>query len=383
MLTQYLHTGGLERMVLSLCAELAAGGAWAPQAFAYDRFPDAAPDNDLRPAFAAAGIPTSFFLKPRGFSPRLVRALRRKIADENIGVLHTHDLGPLIYGAVAKRLSRGRVRLVHTQHSFVGLDERRRDARYLRFFARFADAAAVVSEDTKRSFVELGVPAEKIFTIPNGARFPAEAVVDKMGAKRGLLDALDPAGRAALAPFADARWILYMARLHRAKGQDRALALWGRLSRRARAQSVLLFVGPDSDPGSEQRLRSGIATAADAARVLYLGGTTFPERWLAAAELVLSCSEFEGMPLGPVEAAGAGLPLVLSRIPGHAFARDWSAQYPLDDPAEGARRVEEILDEIAAGPEDYFARAWSAAQAVRERYTVARMSADYARLYRA
>jgi hypothetical protein len=87
------------------------------------------------------------------------------------------------------------------------------------------------------------------------------------------------------------------------------------------------------------------------------------------------------MPLGPIEAAGAGLPLVLSEIPGHAVLKEWSSQYPLSAPAEGARRVESILEEIEAGPDDYFKRAWEKASAVRSRHTLAKMSGAYSRLY--
>ena len=373
MLTQYLHLGGLERMVFSLSSELKARGEWEPQAFVYDRISGASTENDLRPAFAAAGIPVTTFVKSRGFSPRLVLAIRRKLSTENITVIHTHDLGPLIYGACAKLSSFGRVRLVHTQHSFVNLSDRWIDRHYHRFFARFADEIAVVSDDTRSTYVGLGVSPKKIHVIANGVRFPEQAAVDKKRHRKDLLDALEP--------FVESRWILYMARLHRTKGQDHALKLWGRLSPGARGKSVLLFVGPESDAGALERLRSGIASAPDSSRILYMGATHSPERWLAAADLALSCSEFEGMPLGPIEAAGAGLPLVLSQIPGHEVVRPWSSQYPLADPAQGALLVEEILNELEAGPEEYLRRTWEKASAVRERYTLARMGADYSRLY--
>ena len=382
MLTQFLHMGGLERTVFNLSTALKAQGEWEPQVFVFDRLHDAGPENSLQPAFADAGIKVTEFLKPRGFSPRTALQIYRTLSAEDIPVLHTHDLGALIYGVCAKALAFGRVRLIHTQHSFVHLSQRWVYKHYERFFVRFADEITVVSADTQQSYVDLGVPRMRVRIVSNGVRFPERSAAgDKRKNRRDLLAKLDASARAALAPFADCRWLLYMARLHKTKGQDHALALWERLSPQARAKTALLFVGPGNEPGRLQQLRAGIASAPDSSRVLYMGTTYCPELWLAASDLALSCSEFEGMPLGPIEAAGAGLPLVLSEIPGHEVVKAWSSQYPLADPAQGARMVEGILAEIEAGPDDYFRRVWEKTGEVRARYTLAQMSTAYSRLY--
>jgi glycosyltransferase involved in cell wall biosynthesis len=384
MLTWYLHIGGLERMILNLSTALKDGGGWEPRVFVLDRRPDASPENDLSPSFASAGIPVLSFLKSPGFSFRAVAAIRRAMAAEDIQVLHTHDLGALIYGACVKLLSLGRVRLIHTQHSFVHLSGRWIYRHYQRFFIRFADEVTVVSDDTRKSYAVLGVPERKIHVVPNGMRFPERSVADAAGRlrlKTALLAGLEAPARAPLAPHLDSRWLLDMARIDSTKGQDRALELWRRLSPLARRTSVLLFVGPESEAGTLQKLRSGIEEAPDRARILVLGATHAPDLWLGCSDLALSCSQFEGMPLGPIEAAGAGLPLVLSEIPGHAVLKGCSAQYPLADPARGARLVETALQELAAAPDERFRRAWEETREIRSRYTLLRMSDAYARLY--
>jgi glycosyltransferase involved in cell wall biosynthesis len=384
MLTQYLHMGGLERMIFNLSTALKAQGDWEPQVFVYDRLPDAGAENDLGPAFANARIPVTSFLKPPGFSPRLALAIHRKLSAEHITVLHTHDLGPLIYGVCAKLLSCGRVRLIHTEHSFVHLSRRWVYKYYERLFARFADEVAVVSDEMRRTYLELGVPPDKLHVVPNGVRFPEQgplSAATKAQNRKDLLGKLEASAREALGPFMECRWILYMARLHRVKGQDHALELWRGISPRARGKSVLLFVGPESESGRLKDLRAGIASAPDSSQILYLGPTQCPELWLGCCDLALSCSEFEGMPLGPIEAAGAGLPLVLSEIPGHAVVKAWSAQYPLSDPSAGARTVERILEETEADQDDRFKSLWEKAGEVRSLYTLAHMSSDYSRLY--
>ncbi len=371
-------------MIFNLSCALKAHGEWDPEVFVFDRIPDAGPENDLGPAFASAGIPVTRFLKPPGFSLRTVLNIRRKLIVEKIPVIHTHDLGALIYGACAKLLTFGRVRLVHTQHSFIHLSRRWIYKYYERFFVRFADELSVVSADTQETYVKLGIPRTRLHIVSNGVRFPEHGAVSadsRRKKRKELLGLLDASTQAALAPFLDCRWLLYMARLHRTKGQDHALELWGQMSPLLRKKSVLLFVGPESEAGRVKQLRSGIASAPDSSRILYLGTTHDPELWLGCADLALSCSEFEGMPLGPIEAAGAGLPLVLSEIPGHEVVKAYSYQYPLGDPAKGARMVEKMMEEIAAGGEDFFNRAWQKGSEVRLRYELTHMSRAYSLLY--
>lgn len=382
MLTQSLHTGGLERMVLHLSTALKSEGEWQPQVFVYDRIPHAPPEDDLTAEFEKQGISVAIFPKPRGFSFSTAVRILRKIREDAVEVLHTHDT--LIYGAIAKLLSFGRIRLIHTQHSFVHLTRRKIYKLYDRIFAWFADEIAVVSEDMKRTYIRLGVAERKIRVIPNGVRFSDKAVLnpgERRAHRQALLAKMKSAQREALEPFLDCRWLLYLARLHRVKGHIHALELWKRLSPEVRSKSVLLFVGPESEPGQLDRLRAGIAASPDPARLLYMGATRSPELWLRSAHLAISCSEIEGLPLGPIEAAGSGLPLVLSRIPGHEAVRNWSVQYPLDAPEHGALQVEMILEEIEKNPEQYYARLWKKTHAVRERFSLSRMSDAYSHLY--
>ncbi len=113
-----------------------------------------------------------------------------------------------------------------------------------------------------------------------------------------------------------------------------------------------------------------------------MGTTHRPELWLTSSDLALSCSEFEGMPLGPIEAAGAGLPMVLSEIPGHAVVKDASLQFPLGDHSEGARLVETGAAR-ARGRSGTITSDGPGKRAaeVRSTYTLGCMSAAYSGLY--
>jgi glycosyltransferase involved in cell wall biosynthesis len=102
-----------------------------------------------------------------------------------------------------------------------------------------------------------------------------------------------------------------------------------------------------------------------------------PQDWLLAAGAYLSCSDFEGMPLGPIEAAGAGLPCVLSRIPGHEVLASASFGFELHQPADGARALETAL---AAAQGDHGTRI-ETAQALRARFSLEAMADTYVALY--
>lgn len=384
LLTQYLHFGGLERMILNLSMALKGLGC-EPSVFVYDSIPNAGPENDLAPAFREEGIGVMACPKRRGFSISTVFRILRKLRSDRIRVLHTHDLGPLIYGVCVKLLSLGRIRLIHTQHSFVHLSRRSIYPLYERLFTLFADEITVVSEDTRDSYVRLGVAPRKLHVIPNGVRFSGRSEPLSVGARRSrrsaLHESLDAGSREAIGPLLECHWLLYMARLHKTKGQGHALRLWRSLDPSVRRNSALLFIGPESEEGQLRLLQDAISAAPDPSRVLYLGIARHPELWIECADIALSCSEFEGLPLGPIEAAGAGIPLVLSEIPGHEALRPWSAMFPLSDPALGARAVETLLARIDASPEDFVRAAWGKARELRSRYGLSNMGRAYARLY--
>jgi hypothetical protein len=66
------------------------------------------------------------------------------------------------------------------------------------------------------------------------------------------------------------------------------------------------MVGPETDPGHGERVLGilGSKSWADAAAlgVHWVPGTDQPLEWMRAADLFLTASEYEGMPLAPLEA---------------------------------------------------------------------------------
>lgn len=376
VVSQRLSIGGLEKTVLNLCIHLKATRSWEVRVLAYDHSPEE--DRGFAPEFETHGIPVELYKKGRGFSWRVVGKIVRAVARDRVGVVHTHDLGGLMYAVVAKGIVGGRMRLVHTQHSFVHLEARHRHVLYERVFSRFADEISVVSTDTREQYVRFGLPESRIHIIQNGIEFVSEPVLErreKLDLRRALLP---PSDR----ELCNRIWVVYVARLYPGKGQDRAIAVWSALAPDIRARLALILVGPESQPGELARLQALREGAPDKDFILLAGGSSEPERWLQAADIYLSCSSFEGMPLGPLEAVGAGLPTVLSSIPGHEFLKPLSVQFPLEDIAAGARQLTAVVREVERRGEAYHAELWAKNAWIRDRFSVQAMGERYADLYR-
>ncbi|MCC7440250.1 MAG: glycosyltransferase [Bdellovibrionales bacterium] len=384
MVTQYLGVGGLEKMILNLAQEYRAAGTWEPYVFAYEQSEGGA-YTSLVPEFRKQGVPVETYCKKRGFSLKAVLQIARNLLRNDIRVLHSHDLNGLIYAAAAKVLVLGRVRLVHTQHSFVHLGKARRYRLYERFFTFFADEITVVSEDTLRRYSELGVEGNRVRLVRNGVSFPVGPVAsreEKLGFRDSVIGAVeDERLRSRLAGQRGSIWALYIARLHPVKGHAHALRVWAELAPEQRRKMSLMIVGPATQAELLTELMDLAASGPDADRVHFLGGTREPASWIQSADVYVSCSDFEGMPLGPLEGLGAGLPALLSRIPGHAFLERDAELFLNTDAADGARKLAGLAAMAEQLGQDGYHALWERTAWIREGYSMRRMAGQYAALY--
>ncbi|MGZ3685126.1 MAG: glycosyltransferase family 4 protein [Bdellovibrionota bacterium] len=330
-LTLYLDIGGLERMVWILCRGQKAAG-WIPQVVVYEKG-----TADLLPHFQRDQIPVTFFPKGKGFSFRLPFRILRHLKKNEISLIHTHDLGALIYGSLVRILSLGKIRIVHTQHSFQHLPSRKARL-YERIFPWFAERIVCVSEDLRRTYLTLGHPLERLRIVPNGVDFslPKPDPTARLELRRRLLK-----DHGLPESLESQKWVITLGRLAKVKGPARALSLWNSANT---GSAVLFLVGPESYPGTLAALR-----AQGGRNVFFPGSTLDSHAWLSATDLFLSASEFEGLPLAALEAAAAGRPMLISQIPGHALFHGWAAYFPLNNVKEGARILETYLQNGSTG----------------------------------
>lgn len=335
--------GGSERHLLALLPALAERGVDVRFLGLDD--PARAPD----PFYERLTVPARRLRAERDVDPLLAARVRRALAAMHADVVHTHLVHADVYGALASGV------VVSTKHN----DDPFRSGPF-RFVERVLTkrAARVIAiTGALRSFLveRVGLPAEKIVTIPYGL----DSVPEAWGANP----------RDAIAE--EARILLAVSRLERQKGLDVAIRALARVrEHEPRAELVVLGEGP------ERAALAGLA-AELAVPVHLLGRVPDVAAWLRRAELLVHPARWEGFGLALLEAMLGGLPVVASRvssIPEIVADGETGLLVRPDDPAALADAVVRVL----RAPDGYGAAGQARA---RREFAVGRMADRTLELY--
>ena len=240
--------------------------------------------------------------KSRGFSPRAALRLAREITRLRPDVLHSHNLGALIYASLATAGGR-RGALLQGEHSQLTADELTpRRLRQRRWLYRACRAVHTVSQPMRDELLALGFSAEKISVIPNGvdpARFHP-------GDRR--------AARRALALPADALCIGIVGRFGPFKRHAVLLDAFGEIAARFPAAHLLIAgTGGSEEPSIRARAQAG----PHAARIHWLGFQSDPLACYQALDLLAIPSVNEGLSNVALEAMACGVPALANLGCGH------------------------------------------------------------------
>lgn len=316
-------TGGTGAHVKALAARLAHAGA--------DVTVLGPASTEQLFGFAGVGasfVPVEISASPRASDVRRSMQLRPYLLGSDI--VHAHGLRAAFLAGVAFR--RQPPPLVVTLHNAVLTGGLR--GRVLggveRIVARRATVMLCVSSDLVRRTTSIG--ARDVRLAPVGANRLAPATRSAQ-AVRGEL------GLAAGQPM-----ILAVARLAHQKGLDillAAAASWQ--SRTDRPMLVIAGDGPDESSLRDQAAALGID-------VLFLGRRADVPDLLAAADLVVLASRWEGSPLSAHEALLAGRPLVATEVGGvpdlvASPAGPVALLVPGEDPTALGEAVARVLDD--------------------------------------
>ncbi|MEV6212483.1 glycosyltransferase [Kitasatospora sp. NPDC051914] len=320
--------GGVARVVVDLVRGQRAAGHQVLLA--------CPPGGRLGAEAAAAGAELLDW--PAGRSPGAatageVRRLRRIVRAAEPDVLHLHSAKAGLAGRLAVR---GSVPTVFQPHawSFAAVRGPMAEAtrRWERHAARWAAALLCVSEQERADGEAAGV-AGAWRVVPNGVDLDHHAPADaaaRSAARAGL--GLAAAGLDPQAPLA-----VCVGRLCRQKGQDVLLDAWPQVAAALPGAGLALVGGGPDAPALAERVRA----LPGPCRVLLAGDVPDPRPWLAAADLVVLPSRWEGMALAPLEAMAAARPVLLTDVPG--------ARECLPPPPDAAEPVQpEDPDALAA-----------------------------------
>ena len=224
----------------------------------------------------------------------LFRALRR----ERVDVLHTHAFGPNAWGSLIGRRAGIPVVIAHEHNwAFPGGGGRRVLDREL--IARCADAMIVVSEDARRRMIEVErIPPERLVLLPNGvqALSPGDgrALRGDLGIRRG-----DPV-------------VGTVCIIRSEKALDVLVGAAGRLREHfPRLRLLIAGDGPDRARVEALTERAGLSD-----RIHMTGARTDVPDVLAAMDIAVICSDYEGSPRSVLEFMDAGKPIVATDVGG-------------------------------------------------------------------
>ena len=281
-----LQYGGIEKLAIELSAGLKAAGHDSLICCLEE-------DGPLATEAATRGLQVVALGKRNGMDLRLVPRLAALIRQERIGVVHTHNMSPLLYGTLAACLVRVRA-LVNTRH---GREEKRRSP----LIWWLNDAVVAISEDAKRRLLAYNrLDARGVRVIYNGIA-PPPANGHAVGELKQALGA---------APHR--RLIGTVGRLAPEKDHATLLRAFARLVR-AGCDADLLIVGDGPLRPALQRLAGELGLDG---RVVFCGFRQDARQLLRAFELFVLPSLTEGIALTLLEAMAAGIPVVVTEVGG-------------------------------------------------------------------
>jgi glycosyltransferase involved in cell wall biosynthesis len=231
------------------------------------------------------------------YFPLVVARLRRLLAAQSPQLIQTFLFHANLLGRIAAR--RAGVKFVVS-----GIRVAERASRWHLWLDRFTEGwvdryVCVSGQVAEFSRVDGGLPASKLVVIPNGVdldRFPARQAADL----------------SALGVAAGRRIVTFVGRLDRQKGTEWLIETAGPwMEKRPDCDLLLVGRGP-----LEGRLRAACRAAGIADRVHFAGWRNDVPEILAASELLVLPSAWEGMPNVVLEAMAAGRPLVATDVEG-------------------------------------------------------------------
>lgn len=377
ILSQYLALGGLERMIVSLAQKLTLLNVDC-QVVTYER---AGLCDHLLQSLERSGIRTTTLQKRSGFCLRTILTIRKIVLNEKVQVIHTHDLGALIYGVCAALSCLMRVKVVHTQHSFIHLRKgKKRYTSYERIFCKAAAKICTVSTAIEQKYKSLGIRSNKLKFLPNGIEF-TQTFVDKITARGALGEGL-PAEKFIIQKHMLAKnWLLSLGRIVPGKGVERLLLLWGELPVSIRTRWMLVIVGPVDKIFLTERVQPILQNNDQLLNsVLFVGQTHQPSDWYFASDAYVSLSEEEGMPLSVCEAIGRAMPIILTDIDGHRELAPYAHFIPQTPGHTDALKLEQFIVDTER-TEDQRADVWLRREEFREKHSTQKMAKDYRHVY--
>ena len=320
-----MDCGGLERIVLDLVTQGLERGQQVG-VVCVERF------GPLEPEVKARGGWVACAWKSPGIRLGTVVQLGRIFRKHRAEIIHTHQIGALLYAGPAALLSLN-APVVHTEHGkyYEGLTHKRNLGRVSASFAR---QFFCVSQDVADSVLAHRIaPPRKVIVIRNGIDTRVLARRDH----RSVIALRDSLGIPPTNPV-----IGTVGRLDEIKRQDLLLRAFARV-RCLVPQAHLVIVG---DGPWKSRLQSLAAELGLEGTCHLVGYQSEPALYFQLFDVFALTSRSEGAPLAVLEACAAGVPVVATRVGGLPEIIEDGRTGILFDPSDEEALTKALLDLI-------------------------------------
>lgn len=344
-IVQHLQPGGIETLALDLCRFAQQNRS----AYIISLEGTKAEALVNWPRLQTIADQLVFLNKPQGWSVptlwHLIKTLRTLRAER----VHTHHIGPMLYGGLAARLA-GIQQWIHTEHDAWHWQnaQHRRIARWCieRLHPLLVADAGLVAQQMQRQLP--GIITDVVYNGIDTHRF----CPGNQSHARELLGL----------PQA-AQLIGCAARLHPVKGQQRLITLLKHFP-----SSVKLVLAGEGE--TRAQLEDLVAQLALTERVIFLGAVENMPAFYRAIDVFCLTSDFEGLPLSPLEAQACGTPAIVTDVGGarETVCQTTGAVVPLDDKHA---LIQAVANRFMAQPLQ------SPRQFIEQQYDVRKMVAEY------
>lgn len=350
-----LEVGGAERVVVTLAGNMDRE-KYRPIVICQNQ------EGHLAKQLKASGVPVIALHKKPGLDLGMLRKLIRVLREERVDILHTHLFGSAFWGRLAGRLAGVRCIFVH-EH---GMQPWRSSWHFLvdRVLSGAASRYLFASEKVRDTYIrKTGVSADKCVLVPNGV--PC-AVIDgqreKFRAENGWIDT--------------DRIIVSIGRLSKEKGHaDLVRAFADVHSAHADTRLVLIGGGPERNS-----LESLVKECQLDSAVFFAGTQDDVQPWLAGTDLYVQPSIREGLSLAVLEAMGAALPVIATRVGDiEKVIEDGRSGY-LVEPGDN-KALSVCIQQVLANLKELDTLRQAAQSIVRDRYSQNAMVRFVERLY--
>jgi len=240
--------------------------------------------------------------KRSGFSPQALFRLGCEISRTKPALIHSHNLGPLIYSSLATGLGLA-CPILHGEHASLNEEEcSPRRLRQRRLLYHCCRSVHTVAEGLTRHLVELGFPSKKITTIVNGVDTHRFFPGDRLSTRRQI-------------PVPEAALLLgIVGRFGPFKRHAMLLEAFSSLAESYPNLHLLIVGGGGNE---EQNIAEKVRQHPQAGRIHLVGFQENPVPFYQSLDLLVVPSINEGLSNAVLEAMACGVPVLANSACGN------------------------------------------------------------------